>query len=237
MSCSIEDIIAAAREEIGVTENPSGSNKVKYNTDYYGKAVSGAAYPWCCVFIWWLFKQCGGSMLFFAGGKTASCTAVMNYAKKNDMWVTSDYRAGDLILFNFDDDGSPDHIGICESASDDFVTCIEGNTSNTSNDNGGAVMRRTRSVSFVLGAYRPQYKNSPYSGKSVSVCLPMLSKGSSGNSVKALQMLLNGHGFGCGAVDGIAGKNTISAIKSFQAAKKLEVDGIVGVNTWTGLLS
>lgn len=237
MSCSVKDILDTAKGEIGIKESPSGSNTVKYNTEYYGKAVSGSAYPWCCVFIWWLFQQCGAATLFFAGGKTASCTAVMNYAKRNGLWVTSNYKAGDLILFNFDDEASAEHIGLCESASAGSVTCIEGNTGITSDDNGGAVMRRTRSTSFVLGAYRPNYENSSGSDNAVSVSVPTLSNGSCGNSVRALQMLLNGNGFDCGTVDGIVGKNTVSAVKSFQKAKSIAVDGIAGIDTWTQLLS
>ena len=40
-----ERIISAAREEIGVKESPANSNRVKYNTAYYGRAVSGSAIP------------------------------------------------------------------------------------------------------------------------------------------------------------------------------------------------
>jgi len=49
-------IIARARGELGVKEAPYGSNKVKYNTWFYGKAVSGSDYPWCAVFICWVFN-------------------------------------------------------------------------------------------------------------------------------------------------------------------------------------
>ena len=48
-------IIKTASNEIGVKE--TGNNNVKYNTEYYGKAVNGDAYPWCAVFVWWVFKH------------------------------------------------------------------------------------------------------------------------------------------------------------------------------------
>lgn len=73
--------------------------------------------------------------------------------------------------------------------------------------------------------------------KTVTVTLPVLQKGSAGESVKALQMLLNGHKHACGEVDGSFGTNTLSAVKSFQKASKLAVDGIVGPATWTALLT
>ena len=36
---------------------------------------------------------------------------------------------------------------------------IEGNTGNLSDDNGGAVMRRTRYLKNIVGACRPDYPN------------------------------------------------------------------------------
>lgn len=234
MSCTALELVSLAKAQIGTKEEPSGSNTVKYNTAYYGRKVAGSAYPWCCVFVWWLFDQSGARELFYSGSKTASCTTLMNYAKKNGLWVTSGYKKGDIILFNFDSDASSEHVGICESATSTTVTCIEGNTSLTSDDNGGTVMRRTRKLGLVLGAYRPKYAAAK---GGVTVTLPTLKNGSKGASVKALQILLNGNGFNCGNVDGIVGKNTLSAIKSFQKAKKLTVDGIVGKNTWNALLN
>jgi len=47
--------LAAARSQLGIKESPANSNNVKYNTWYYGHAVSGpTAYPWCCVFVAWV---------------------------------------------------------------------------------------------------------------------------------------------------------------------------------------
>lgn len=54
-TAEMESYMQLAAEQIGVTEYPSGSNKVKYNTWYYGKTVSGSAYPWCAVFVCWVF--------------------------------------------------------------------------------------------------------------------------------------------------------------------------------------
>ena len=75
----MEEIIALIEEQIGVTENPSGSNRVKYNTWYYGREVNGSAYPWCVVFIAWCFNEAGYFDLFMGGQKTASCTALVTY--------------------------------------------------------------------------------------------------------------------------------------------------------------
>lgn len=45
---------------------------------------------------------------------------------------------------------------------------------------------------------------------------------------KEIQTYLNKIGINCGAVDGICGPKTIAAIKKFQTAYGLDVDGIVG---------
>ena len=230
-----KEIIAWARAQIGVKENPPSSNNVKYNTAYYGREVSGN-YPWCCAFVWDAFEECGGSDLFYGGGKTASCTALMNYAKKNGLWVTKNFKPGDLILFNFDKVADADHIGICVGTTAKTVICIEGNTSLTSNDNGGAVMQRTRDLSVVLGAYRPKYAAASEDCEKVKANVPVLRQNVKGYHVGVMQTLLNAGGFDCGEVDGCFGPKTLAGVKSYQGANGLVADGIAGPATWAKLL-
>ena len=56
-----------------------------------------------------------------------------------------------------------------------------------------------------------------------------------GDDVKELQTLLDKHGFPCGEIDGIFGPATDKAVKSFQKANGLTVDGKVGEKTWAAL--
>lgn len=151
-----ERVLALARGELGVTERPAGSNKVKYNTAYYGREVSGAGYPWCCTFVWWLFQQAGASKLFFGGGKTAYCPALLTHHK--EQVVRGDYRPGDVIFFNFSGKTGAAHVGICEKWDGTNITTIDGNTGSGNEANGGAVMRRTRNKKYIVGAYRPAYR-------------------------------------------------------------------------------
>ncbi|MFD3607978.1 peptidoglycan-binding protein [Streptomyces atroolivaceus] len=62
-------------------------------------------------------------------------------------------------------------------------------------------------------------------------------KGSTGPQVKAVQTLLNQQGYEAGAADGIFGSTTESAVRTFQTARGLDADGMVGPKTWTALLS
>lgn len=56
-----------------------------------------------------------------------------------------------------------------------------------------------------------------------------------GEDVRELQVDLNMLGFDCGVADGIFGKKTDAAVRAFQAAKRLEADGIVGPKTRSAL--
>lgn len=151
-----EKLLGRARAELGVTESPAGSNHVKYNTEYYARAVKGSGYPWCCVFVWWLFREVGASELFYGGKKTAYCPTLLNYHKKQ--WVKGDYLPGDVVFFNFSGKKSAAHVGICESWDGTNITTIDGNTGTNNEANGGAVMRRRRDKKYIVGAYRPAYE-------------------------------------------------------------------------------
>jgi nucleoid-associated protein YgaU len=64
--------------------------------------------------------------------------------------------------------------------------------------------------------------------------LPTLRRGSKGDAVKGLQNALNARSFHVG-VDGEFGPATEEAVRHFQEARQLAVDGIVGRNTWAAL--
>lgn len=225
-----ESLLAKARGEIGTKEIPANSNNVKYNTAYYNREVNGSDYLWCCVFIWWLFSECGLSTLYYGGGKTASCTTLMNYYKGKGQFSKTP-KVGSLVFYNWGSGSIAKHIGIVTEVGDGYIKAIEGNTGVGDDSNGGEVMERTRKISQILGyAY-------PYEGGSkVTVSVSVLQSGSKGYSVKALQILLNGYGHNCGTVDGSFGPVTLAAVKSFQKEKGLAVDGSVGPATWTALL-
>ena len=156
------DLLALARKELGVKEFPANSNNVKYNTAYYGQEVwdgkAGGKFPWCVVFIWWLFHQAEADGLFFGGRKTASCGALMDYARAHGQWVTGGYQPGDIAIMDFPGNKArTDHCGIVVTALTDGVRTIEGNTGVGNDSNGGEVMERTRPLSVIIGAYRPHY--------------------------------------------------------------------------------
>ena len=155
---SASALLTLARRALGVTEDPQGSNRVKDTTAYYGREVSGDSYPWCCVFLWWLFREAGAPELFYGGGRTASCGTLAAYAKRNGLFVSGNYRPGDLVFLRFGGTAIQ-HIGIVERvAADGSLVTIEGNTGSDSDANGGQVQRRNRPLRYAAGAYRPRYE-------------------------------------------------------------------------------
>ena len=152
-----ERVVDIAGKEIGVTELPAGSNKVKYNTWFYGREVSGASYPWCCAFVCWVFYMAGQLQLL---RKTGGCTTLMNWFKsKGRLIPAKEAKPGDFVFYQFDKDAYADHVGIVEKRTSTGIVAIEGNTSVTSQDNGGAVMRRTRRWSCIMAVARPDYES------------------------------------------------------------------------------
>ena len=73
--------------------------------------------------------------------------------------------------------------------------------------------------------------------ESVVITMDTIRKGDKGTQVKVMQWLLSLNGYNVGTIDGIFGSNTLKAVKAYQTAKGLEVDGVVGKNTWTKLLA
>lgn len=254
------EIVAKAASQIGVKESPANSNNVKYNTAYYGREVNGSNYAWCCAFVWWVFRECNASKLFFNGKKTASCTTLMTAMKAQK---TNNPKPGDLVFFQFDRDAAADHIGILEKVNKDGTfRVIEGNTSLKNDANGGEVMRRTRKKPLIMCFIRPKYDDEvtedafkPFVKGVQTACgakvdgIPgkeTLSKTITVSAtknrkhpvVKVIQTYLNELGYDCGMADGIAGVKFTRAVRAFQVANGCIADGEITEKgkTWKKLL-
>lgn len=164
---SRESVIEVARGELGVTEFPPGSNRVKY-WDEYDKTWQGQ--PWCVCGLWWVFHRAGESSAFFGGAKTASCGTLRSWYKAQGQTVPrADGIAGDLAFFNFHGGTLPEHVGIIvERKTYGWYQTIEFNTSpgeEGSQDNGGCVALKTRHISQIVEVCRPIYKEEPVAKK------------------------------------------------------------------------
>lgn len=150
-----ENVVRVAESYIGV--NDGHTNNVIFNTHYYGHEVEGPDYPWCCAFVWDIFRMAGCSYAFYNGGKTADCRAVLTWAEVEGLIIPPQMaQRGDIILFDFNNNMTPDHIGIIYDINPDgsFET-IEGNTGYTNPANGGEVLKQPRYSCYKI--IRPEY--------------------------------------------------------------------------------
>jgi peptidoglycan hydrolase-like protein with peptidoglycan-binding domain len=66
---------------------------------------------------------------------------------------------------------------------------------------------------------------------------PVLQRGDRGPTVRVCQQRLTAAECPCDPLDGIFGQGTESSVRRFQTTRSLDVDGRVGLQTWTALLT
>lgn len=130
-----------ALREIGVKEYPANSNQTPYS-NWYGQIG-----PWCAMFCTWAYEQVGNSPSFARGVSYAYVPYIVSdsRAKLNGLSLTSSPVAGDMVCYDWHGDGVFDHVGLFEKwTGGSSFSAIEGNTSTSSDSDGGEVMRRQR---------------------------------------------------------------------------------------------
>ena len=236
-----------------ITPRPRGY-KLQYTDAWCAGFVSavGAA----CGLTAYIFPECGCSpmiSLYQAAGRWMEDDAHLP-------------QPGDVIFYDWQDSGSgdnrgqPDHVGLVYAIDGDLITVIEGNCGHKV-----ATRQLQRNGRYIRGYGLPDYaaaasainahedpedeppaEAAPVSGSDMpaqvrtpcTVTLPVLRSGAEGADVIALQLLLIGRGYGCGpwGADGDFGPVTYGAVTLFQRIHGLEVDGVVGPETWRVLI-
>ena len=84
---------------------------------------------WCACFVSWCADQCG----YIEAGvipKFSLCSAGMEWFESQGQFMDGSYvpATGDLVFFDWGNDGSIDHVGIVESVVDGTVYTVEGNS-------------------------------------------------------------------------------------------------------------
>lgn len=108
---------------------------------------------WCACFVSWCADQCG----YIESGvipKFSACVDGVSWFRSNGQWQDRNYepQAGDIIFFDWDGDGTSDHVGIVEKCENGVVYTVEGNS-------GDACRGRQYSVGSgsILGYGVPAY--------------------------------------------------------------------------------
>lgn len=220
---SAQTLVSTARGELGVG-CPGACNK-------YGSFYGMNCQAWCAMFVWWCAVQSGNSGVIPKAAYTPTFAA---WYKARGQWGNgiTGIKPGDIVFFNFGL-GRISHVGIVESVGSGGVYTIEGNTSSSSQANGGCVQRKWRTVKGgIVGYSRPAYGTA-------SVTKNWLEKGDSGAAVVELQSFLAAAGFDLGpyGIDGEFGDATRAALIAYQTSRGLEPDGYAGPLTMSALRS
>ncbi len=230
---AVDRLLAVASAEVGYSEG--GNNWHKYAGDMvtaYGWNTQNQ--PWCDVFADWCFVQAfgleaAGKMTYQPiGGFSALCRASADFYKTNGAWSKTP-EPGDQIFMIYS--GGINHTGIVEKVSGGIVHTIEGNSSDMVRRGAYAI-----GTSVIAGYGRPKWSvvadvsdiplkpAQKYHAYTYKVTVNLLKKGDFGPQVKHMQQLLNANGFEC-ETDGEFGDKTFEALKAFQKAAKIGVDG------------
>lgn len=131
---------------IGVKENPFGSNRCKFSLWY------GLIGPWCAMFVTWC-ATVAKSLAFKRGVHYAYVPYIVADARagRNNVAITYKPLTGDIVCFDWDNDGIADHTGLFGKwINSTTFTTREGNTGHTNASNGGEVLPMQRSKSDVI---------------------------------------------------------------------------------------
>jgi hypothetical protein len=238
MSATVDRALAFLRANENLGEDPAGSNH-NWITDWYG--VQG---PWCAMTVSRALVEAGfttdGDTMHIDGVTTTTAKgwAYVPYVRDNfaDAGRYDDTpRPGDLVIFEFDGDNSPDHVGMVEQVdADGSVWTYEGN-------HGDRLEHVHRDRTVIAGFCHPPYEGSgavPMGIAPLSAGTPPFpgccSLGSVGSAVRQVQQRLRDRGWTIDA-DGEFGPGTDAVVRAFQSNKHLEVDGAVGPLTWDAL--
>jgi hypothetical protein len=138
-SGGVKAMLSAAAGEIGVTEQPPGSNESPRIREYRTASGSPPPGPWCAYFVSWAARQ-AGMPLGPNGQGFGSVDALWSWAQGAGR-TSQQPRPGDLVVWD-------EHIGIVESVlPNGQIQTIEGNTSDS-------VARRTHTTAGVVGYVR-----------------------------------------------------------------------------------
>ncbi len=124
-----EEVLEYAKQFIGANEADGSADKF-----VAAWGTTSSATPWCAAFVDYVLSNCESADdvpdWYKNIGNKWYCPNVDAAAKSADAIISADeVQQGDIVLFDWDGDGTKDHIGIVDSTENGQVITIEGNTS------------------------------------------------------------------------------------------------------------
>lgn len=239
-------IVNKALEFLGCEDNPIGSKRIVFNESYFENPDYGRPGPdlgnefnWNIQFLWYVFKICDASELFYGGGKTTNPDDLLDYYTEHCQLFTSP-KVGDLAVYRQDK-----VIGIVSN----ILTPYSFDVTIADVDWTSTVKTKIRNTEdLFIGFLRPDYlaeeppsnvggekmikftKNSVIESKLEVPDYP-LERGDQNKEVNKLRKILNyfqikdnsGNEL---ATTGKIGNSVVEAIENFQTEYELQVTGI-----------
>ncbi|MGX1778265.1 CHAP domain-containing protein [Nocardia brasiliensis] len=154
------DIVAKAREQLQLGVSETGGNDIPVFRGADGK-IYKAPYNindlWCASFATWTWEQAGYNVHWTNENYVP---AIWNDANRMGLAANiSSARAGDMIIFDWEQDGIPDHVGIVASVdpATGRITTIEGNT----DENRVQEQQYEMNAGSLVGVVKPPSAGSP----------------------------------------------------------------------------
>ena len=252
----VEELLKFALAQVGTAENPLGSNKQPYgahidSTDWYlyksgdrtwKHLVNG--WDWCTQ----LHDDCFLRVFGIDKARKMLCRPVynnmgavvkyqVNYMKAANRFGSTPKKGCSIYFKN---SAGPSHIGIVYDFDNKYVYTVEGNAGN----HCWYVVKNKYSLKNerILGYGYPLYDSEPVPPtpgpggddmKFNELKELYYRKGNvfKGDAVEVVQSVVNTN------IDGSFGPKTDTAVKSFQKANGITVDGIVGPQTWEAIFN
>ena len=125
-------IAAIATRELGVSEQPPGSNDAPRIAQYRTATTGSGVGPWCAYFTSWVAQQ-AGVPVGPNGQGIGYVPTVKAWAESQGRYIPAGGGApqvGDLVVFDRGGDGVLDHIGVVTGVRPDGgIDTVEGNSS------------------------------------------------------------------------------------------------------------
>lgn len=203
------DLLKVSKADVGYSRWNDPQSGTKFGRWYADlvkdKSFGYSGVPYCAMAVsYWLAQ----ADIACTGFPAAYCPYIVRDAKNaGKLKAAKDLVEGDVILFDWENDGVSDHVGIVLSNNTAAKTLKtrEGNTNN------GAVAERTRAYSTVVGGITPDFGKSSSAGGATS--------SSSSNS---------------GSSSSNSGSASSSG-KGKKASPQLSIDGLWGTGTTNAL--
>lgn len=155
MMATAQSVISKAREYLGVKEGTVAHHRI---IDAYNQVrpvpvgyMVKYSDDWCDAFVSFIADKTGTSELI---GSECGVQRHIQIFKSLGIWRGKEFpKMGDVVTFDWDNNGWADHIGFVEKVEDNKITTIEGNSN-------GRVERNTFmwNDSRIKGYARPKYK-------------------------------------------------------------------------------